>query len=163
MNTTLSRRNFLGGTAALTAAAIMPGQAPAKTVAKPNSKFDGVQIGVITYSYRNRRCRSRPRRHTDTFFSTATTNKPTKSTKRPRLCPGTSFDLRLVQRRRPNNRPVRPARRKTGVRTCCWPPGAGEISTAPPASPTGADSDSAACLSIAPNGSNNASSVAEND
>jgi len=48
----VSRRGFLGATAAATAATIVPvrlwGQARA---AKPNSKFNGVQIGVITYSY----------------------------------------------------------------------------------------------------------------
>ncbi len=49
-NTTLSRRTFIGGAAALAASSMMPGRASA---AKPNSKFCGVQIGVITYSYRS--------------------------------------------------------------------------------------------------------------
>jgi len=48
--TTLSRRTFLGGAAALAASSMMPRHASA---AKPNSKFNGVQIGVITYSYRS--------------------------------------------------------------------------------------------------------------
>jgi sugar phosphate isomerase/epimerase len=46
----LSRRSFLGGAAALTASAMVPSFASA---AGPNSKFNGVQIGVITYSYRS--------------------------------------------------------------------------------------------------------------
>jgi len=52
-NATVSRRGFLGVTAATAAAAIVParlwGQAG---LAKPNSKVNGVQIGAITYSYR---------------------------------------------------------------------------------------------------------------
>ena len=52
-NTTLSRRTFIGGAAALAASSIMPGRAPAASAAKPDSKFNGVQIGVITYSYRS--------------------------------------------------------------------------------------------------------------
>lgn len=51
-NTTLSRRTFIGGAAALAASSMMPGRALAASAAKPNSKFNGVQIGVITYSYR---------------------------------------------------------------------------------------------------------------
>ncbi len=51
-DTTLSRRTFIGGAAALAASTMMPGRAPAFSAAKPNSKFNGVQIGVITYSYR---------------------------------------------------------------------------------------------------------------
>jgi sugar phosphate isomerase/epimerase len=51
-STTLSRRSFLGGTAALAASSMMPNLARAAT-AKPNSNFNGVQIGVITYSYRS--------------------------------------------------------------------------------------------------------------
>jgi len=50
---TVSRRGFLGVTAATAAMAVIPqrlwGQA---SLAKPNSKFNGVQIGTITYSYR---------------------------------------------------------------------------------------------------------------
>ncbi len=49
--TTLSRRMFLGSTAALAASSMMP--ASARAAAKPDSNFDGVQIGVITYSYRS--------------------------------------------------------------------------------------------------------------
>jgi len=50
----LARRDFMGGAAALAACAIVPGrglgaEAPAE---KPNSVFNGVRIGVITYSYR---------------------------------------------------------------------------------------------------------------
>jgi len=49
-NTTLSRRTFIGGAAALAASTLMPDRAPG---AKPDSKFNGVQIGTITYSYRS--------------------------------------------------------------------------------------------------------------
>ncbi len=49
----LSRRAFLGGTAALAASSMIPGGACLAAAAKPNSKFNGVQIGVITYSYRS--------------------------------------------------------------------------------------------------------------
>jgi sugar phosphate isomerase/epimerase len=52
-NTTLSRRTVLGGAAALAASSIMPDRTPAAAVAGPNSNFHGVQIGVITYSYRS--------------------------------------------------------------------------------------------------------------
>jgi sugar phosphate isomerase/epimerase len=52
-NATLSRRTFLGSTAALAASSIMPYRALAASDAKPNSNFNGVQIGVITYSYRS--------------------------------------------------------------------------------------------------------------
>jgi sugar phosphate isomerase/epimerase len=52
-NTTLSRRTFLGGAAALAASSVVPGRAPAAADAKPDSNFNGVQIGVITYSYRS--------------------------------------------------------------------------------------------------------------
>lgn len=54
-----SRRAFLGGAAALAAGAVLPrwGLAAEPSVAaatgKPNSVFDGVRIGCITYSYRN--------------------------------------------------------------------------------------------------------------
>lgn len=50
---TLSRRSFLGGTAALAAASMMPRRMFAAADAKPDSNFAGVQIGVITYSYRS--------------------------------------------------------------------------------------------------------------
>jgi sugar phosphate isomerase/epimerase len=55
-----TRRAFLGRTAALAACAIMPGRgrggearpAAAAAAGKPNSVFNGVRIGCITYSYR---------------------------------------------------------------------------------------------------------------
>ncbi len=62
---TVSRREFMGGAAALAASAIMsqyavagPGGGKAskpatRTAGKPNSKFNGVQIGAITYSFRS--------------------------------------------------------------------------------------------------------------
>lgn len=46
-----SRRSFLGGLAAAGAAAVAPARGFAAE--KPNSMFGGVQIGVITYSYRS--------------------------------------------------------------------------------------------------------------
>ena len=69
----ISRRAFMGGAAAIAASTIMPGyalagsgekkaggqrkkkagKAGAKKAGKPNSKFKGVQIGAITYSYRS--------------------------------------------------------------------------------------------------------------
>jgi len=52
-NATLSRRTFVGGVAALAASSMMSHRAPAAAVAKPDSNFNGVQIGVITYSYRS--------------------------------------------------------------------------------------------------------------
>jgi sugar phosphate isomerase/epimerase len=52
-NVTLSRRTFLGGTAALGASAMVAGKLSAAWAAAPNSKFHGVQIGVTTYSYRS--------------------------------------------------------------------------------------------------------------
>src|SRR4030042_1769303 len=54
--TTVSRRGFMGGTAALAASAMMSRYVRAGTgglsAGKPNSNFNGVQIGAITYSYR---------------------------------------------------------------------------------------------------------------
>ena len=47
-----SRRTFIKAAAGLRATAAMPGLAFAAPAEKPNSKFSGVQIGVITYSYR---------------------------------------------------------------------------------------------------------------
>lgn len=44
-NAELSRRSFIGGTAALSAATMLPNLANA---AKPNSTFNGVQIGVMS-------------------------------------------------------------------------------------------------------------------
>jgi sugar phosphate isomerase/epimerase len=57
----LSRRKFLGNTAALAAFSMIPGSlmagsAPKEkktTGSKPDSKFGGVQIGAITYSWRS--------------------------------------------------------------------------------------------------------------
>lgn len=63
--TTVSRRGFMGGAAVLAASTVMsryalagPGGGKAKKSAtqmagKPNSKFNGVQIGTITYSFRS--------------------------------------------------------------------------------------------------------------
>jgi sugar phosphate isomerase/epimerase len=51
--TALSRRAFLGGATALAASSLIPRRARAEASAKPDSKFNGVQIGVITYSYRS--------------------------------------------------------------------------------------------------------------
>jgi len=53
--TKLSRRKFIGGAAALAASCMMPGKSPAAPAARPNSKFNGVQIGAITYSFRSLR------------------------------------------------------------------------------------------------------------
>jgi sugar phosphate isomerase/epimerase len=52
-NTTVSRRTFLAGTAALAASSMIPGRSAAASAIRPDSKFGGVQIGVITYSYRS--------------------------------------------------------------------------------------------------------------
>ena len=52
-STTLSRRTFIGTTAALAASAMLPNRAPAASVDGPNANFNGVQIGIITYSYRS--------------------------------------------------------------------------------------------------------------
>jgi sugar phosphate isomerase/epimerase len=50
---TLSRRSFIGAAAALAASSAIPKFSLAAGAAKPNSKFNGAQIGVITYSYRS--------------------------------------------------------------------------------------------------------------
>ncbi len=52
-NNTLSRRSFLTTTTALSAAAAIPRLPAASTVPKPDSNFNGIQIGTITYSYRS--------------------------------------------------------------------------------------------------------------
>jgi len=56
-NTTVSRRAFMGTAAAIAASAIMSRHVVAGTGApgssKPNSNFNGVQIGAITYSFRS--------------------------------------------------------------------------------------------------------------
>ncbi|MBT4820091.1 MAG: sugar phosphate isomerase/epimerase [Lentisphaerae bacterium] len=49
---TLSRRVFLSGAAALGASAMLPSVAQ-EAPEKPNSMFNGVQIGCITYSFRS--------------------------------------------------------------------------------------------------------------
>jgi sugar phosphate isomerase/epimerase len=53
---TISRRELLGGAAAVAALAAMPGGmlrgAAGQTAGKPDSNFNGVQIGAITYSFR---------------------------------------------------------------------------------------------------------------
>ena len=54
--TTVSRREFMGGAAAIAASTIMSRYAlagPGGGAGKPNSKFNGVQIGAITYSFRS--------------------------------------------------------------------------------------------------------------
>lgn len=51
-NQMTSRRGFLGGAAALAAGALVPGRLLGAAAAKPNSVFNGVRIGCITYSYR---------------------------------------------------------------------------------------------------------------
>jgi len=54
---TLSRRQLLGATAATAALAALPGglisRACCQGKARPNSEFNGVQIGTITYSFRS--------------------------------------------------------------------------------------------------------------
>ena len=54
---TLSRRELIGGAAAITAAAVMPGYvlggSGGRKMQRPDSKFNGVQIGAITYSFRS--------------------------------------------------------------------------------------------------------------
>ncbi|MDY0170319.1 MAG: sugar phosphate isomerase/epimerase [Thermoguttaceae bacterium] len=52
-NVLLSRRSFLGGASAFAASAMLPGKLSAAPATAPNSKFNGVQIGVTTYSYRS--------------------------------------------------------------------------------------------------------------
>ena len=55
--TTVSRRGFMGGAAAFAASAMMSRYAlagsGARSAGKPNSNFNGVQIGAITYSFRS--------------------------------------------------------------------------------------------------------------
>jgi len=55
--TTVSRRGFMGGAAAFAASAMMSRYVLAgsggQSAGKPNSNFNGVQIGAITYSYRS--------------------------------------------------------------------------------------------------------------
>src|SRR4029079_17443195 len=51
-NNLLSRRTILGGAAGLAAHAIMPRASFGAEEPKPNSVFNGVRVGCITYSYR---------------------------------------------------------------------------------------------------------------
>ncbi|MDZ7615876.1 MAG: TIM barrel protein [Patescibacteria group bacterium] len=53
INPALSRRAFLGTTAAMAASSMIPGRTALASAAVPDSKFNGVQIGVITYSFRS--------------------------------------------------------------------------------------------------------------
>ena len=50
---TPSRRSFLAGATAVAAASMLPGRLFAAEEPKPDSNFGGVQIGIITYSYRS--------------------------------------------------------------------------------------------------------------
>jgi sugar phosphate isomerase/epimerase len=52
IDTRTTRRAFLGGTAVLAASAVVPRRILAAAADKPNSVFNGVRIGAITYSYR---------------------------------------------------------------------------------------------------------------
>ena len=52
-NDMLSRRSFMGAAAAVAASSAVGKLSLAASAAKPNSKFNGVQIGAITYSYRS--------------------------------------------------------------------------------------------------------------
>ena len=51
-NTLLTRRTLLGGAAALATHAILPRANMGAAETKPNSVFNGVRVGCITYSYR---------------------------------------------------------------------------------------------------------------
>src|SRR6476660_931595 len=51
-NTLLSRRIILGGAAGLATQAILPRANFGAEEPKPNSVFNGVRVGCITYSYR---------------------------------------------------------------------------------------------------------------
>src|SRR6185295_2718690 len=51
-NTLLTRRIILGGAAGLATHAIMPRTIFGADETKPNSVFNGVRVGCITYSYR---------------------------------------------------------------------------------------------------------------
>lgn len=55
-DTAFTRRTFLGGAAALATSTMIPNRLRAEEAAKPNSNFGGVQIGVITYSFRSMPC-----------------------------------------------------------------------------------------------------------
>src|SRR5262245_54398522 len=51
-NTFLTRRIILGGAAGLATHAVLPRAIFGADEAKPNSLFNGVRVGCITYSYR---------------------------------------------------------------------------------------------------------------
>jgi len=53
MEKQISRREFLGYTAAAAALTLKPRNLFAQSAARPGSNFNGVQIGAITYSYRS--------------------------------------------------------------------------------------------------------------
>ena len=57
-NATLCRRAFLSRSAALAGSSLMPGLVPGAPAAERHSNFNGVQIGVITFSYRSLPCTS---------------------------------------------------------------------------------------------------------
>ena len=52
-NNSISRRSFIGTTALATTGLAFAPRAFAAATGKPNSKFGGVQIGAITYSWRS--------------------------------------------------------------------------------------------------------------
>ncbi|MBN1997250.1 sugar phosphate isomerase/epimerase [candidate division KSB1 bacterium] len=53
MNNPINRRHFIGGMAATAALSMTAPRVFAEPDSRPNSNFKGVQIGVITYSYRS--------------------------------------------------------------------------------------------------------------
>ncbi len=55
---TLTRREVLAGTAAMTACSLLPRSVFGAQTAKPKSVFNGVRIGCITYSYRDAKINS---------------------------------------------------------------------------------------------------------
>jgi len=52
-NGVLTRRTFIGGTAALAASSMVSDLAANAADTNPDSSFNGVQVGIITYSYRS--------------------------------------------------------------------------------------------------------------
>jgi sugar phosphate isomerase/epimerase len=53
MKRQVTRREFIGSAAAVAACTMMPGYVLGQRASKPNSNFNGVQIGAITYSFRS--------------------------------------------------------------------------------------------------------------
>jgi sugar phosphate isomerase/epimerase len=53
MKNRITRREFIGSTAAMTVLPIVAGGVFGQVASKPNSNFNGVQIGAITYSWRS--------------------------------------------------------------------------------------------------------------